>query len=276
MSQRRTPPKKGRAAENLSKVSSAFQDLEKEDPAKKAAEEEEEEEDLLSKPKRKSFSFNPFPNFKLKVPGYIKWPLQITLILIVIIFCFRAIKLVTGIGSTQSETVEEVQRPVPEARPAPGPSQPASKVPQNVPSNPVHEMNYAIVDGRVVNETSVSFEELGPKKFEMVDAKGASLIVEDVPIMRNRHGEIIGIQIGQTVYVENEDVADQLTGGSKPPYPQKAPEKIVYVVQRNDNLQEIAQRFGTTVSSIHQLNPQLRGGSVLWVGDRLTIYSHAE
>ena len=46
---------------------------------------------------------------------------------------------------------------------------------------------------------------------------------------------------------------------------------IVYTVKRGDTLSEIAQKFGTTVSSIVSLNPIIKNPNLIYAGQYLRI-----
>jgi LysM repeat protein len=45
----------------------------------------------------------------------------------------------------------------------------------------------------------------------------------------------------------------------------------VYIVQRGDYLSLIARRFGTSVSAILKLNPQITNPSLIFTGERITL-----
>ena len=48
---------------------------------------------------------------------------------------------------------------------------------------------------------------------------------------------------------------------------------LIYIVARGDTLKSLANRFGSTVESILAANPSITNANLIYVGQRLTIYS---
>lgn len=61
------------------------------------------------------------------------------------------------------------------------------------------------------------------------------------------------------------------SAGQNPPPPPPPPSGQVYYAQRGDTLRKIAAKFGTTVSVLLQLNPQIYNPNIIYVGQAITV-----
>lgn len=91
-----------------------------------------------------------------------------------------------------------------------------------------------------------------------------------------------GVVNGISGYVDRNQFTDGVLLSSVAPVPEpEVPETtetentIVYTVKRGDTLSEIAQRFGTTVSSIVSLNSIIKNPDLIYPGWQLTIKTNS-
>jgi len=59
--------------------------------------------------------------------------------------------------------------------------------------------------------------------------------------------------------------------GAQPTPPPPPPSTSTYVVQRGDTLSSIARRFGTTVQTLLNLNPQITNPNVIFPGQVIRV-----